>query len=309
MSAQIDIAFINQYNAVAMSLSQQKGSRLQDKVRNEMQHSEAEFFERIGTVAAVELPGRHSETPYTDTPHTRRMVTMKDYVWADRTDDQDKIRLLIDPTSEYAAQAAYAFGRTKDSIIISNALGSAYGGKTGSSAVVLPSAQKYAANASGAFTNLTVATLRKVKKLMDVQEVEGRRFLACTASQIESLLGQTEVTSSDYASVKALVQGEVNSFMGFEFVRTQLLGQPASGTVASAADGSVGAGAAVDTSSYRSCIAWAEQGLLMTTGMNFETKVDVLPAMNYTTQVYARMSIGATRMEEVQVVEVICKES
>lgn len=309
MSAQVDVAFINQFNATSMSLSQQKGSRLQDKVRNESQKGEAEFFERIGTVAAVELPGRHSETPYVDTPHTRRMVTMKDYVWADRVDDQDKIRMLIDPTSEYAAQAAYAFGRTKDSIIISNALGNAYGGKTGSSSIALPAAQKYASNDGSALKNLTVATLRHVKKMMDVNEVEGRRFIACTASQIESLLGQTEVTSADFNTVRALAQGEINSFLGFEFVRTELLANPASGTSADPTTGITGSGTDVGTSSYRSCIAWAEMGLLMTTGMEYETKIDVLPGMNYTTQVYARMSIGSTRMEEVQVVEVICKEA
>lgn len=64
-----------------------------------------------------------------DTPHSRRMVTLSDYEWADLVDDQDKIRMLIDPTSEYAMAASWAFGRSKDDVIIAAALGTAYSGE------------------------------------------------------------------------------------------------------------------------------------------------------------------------------------
>jgi len=126
MSQQITEAFVQQYNANVMHLVQQKGSRLESKVRKESQRGKSQFFDRIGTVAAVLRTGRHSSTPQIDTPHSRRMVTLSDYEWADLVDDQDKIRMLIDPTSEYAMAAAWAFGRSKDDVIIANALGSAY---------------------------------------------------------------------------------------------------------------------------------------------------------------------------------------
>ena len=41
-----------------------------------------------------------------DTPHSRRMVTMDHYEYADLIDDQDKVQMLIDPTSTYANAAA-----------------------------------------------------------------------------------------------------------------------------------------------------------------------------------------------------------
>jgi len=307
MSQQVTEWFVQQYNTNVMHLSQQKGSRLQDKVRKETQKGKSQFFDRIGLVNAVKRTGRHAPTPQMDTPHSRRMVTIEDYEWADLVDDQDKIRMLIDPTSEYALAAANAFGRSKDDVIIQSALASAYAGEQGTTPVVHPNSQKYAANNGTAFTNLTVATLRTVKKMMDQKEVEGKRYFALTASQEESLLGQTEVTNSDYNSVKALVQGEVNTFLGFEFVRLERLLAVAAGVTASPTTGAVGSGSSV--AGFRSCFAWADTGILMSTGEDFTTKMSERDDLGYAMQVYARMSIGGTRMEEEQVVEVICKEA
>lgn len=310
MSSQITEAFVQQYNANVFHLSQQKGSRLQPVVRNEMQKSKAAFWDRIGTVAATLKVGRHSNTPQSDTPHTRRMVTMNDYEWADLVDNQDKIRMLLDPTSEYAMAAAFAFGRSKDDVIIAAALGSAYGGEAGATTVAHPDSQKFAATTGSALSNLNVYTLRKIKKMFDAAEVEGKRYFIFSASQAEALLGETQVTSSDYNSVKALVQGEVNTFLGFEFIRSERLGTVASGVTATAATGAVvTGGGGTSVAGDRSCFAFAEGGLLLSTGEDFVTKIDELPTKSYSTQVYARMSLGATRMEEEKVIEVICQES
>jgi hypothetical protein len=307
MSQQITEAFVQQYNANVMHLVQQKGSRLEGAVRKETQKGKSQFFDRIGTVAAVIRAGRHASTPQFDTPHSRRRVTLDDYEWADLVDDQDKIRMLIDPTSEYAMAAAWAFGRTKDDVIIANALAVAYGGETGSSTVVHPNSQKYAANDGTAFSNLNVRTLIAVKRLMDSPEVEGKRYIAVTASQIESLLGQTQVTSADFNTVQALVKGEVNSYMGFEFIRLERLALTSS-TTATAASGVVGSGVSL-TGTNRACFAWAEQGLLLSMGEDFVTKMSERDDKGYAMQVYCRMSLGATRMEEEQVVEIIAKEA
>lgn len=308
MSSQITEAHVQQYNSNVMMLSQQQGSRLQDKVRNETQKGKAQFFDRIGLVAAVLKTGRHSATPQMDTPHSRRMVTLNDYEWADLIDDQDKIRMIIDPTSEYAMAAAWAFGRSKDDVIIANALGNAYSGENGATPVAHPNSQKYASNTGSAYANLNMKALRDVKKMMDAQEVEGKRYIACTASQIQALLSDTTVTSSDFNTVKALVSGELNQYMGFEFVRTERLGLTTS-TTGNFATGAVGSGGNAFSGIVRACFAWAEQGLLLSKGEDLITKIDERNDLGYATQVYARMSIGATRMEEVQVVEICCLES
>lgn len=312
MSSEITTAFVQQYNANAFHLSQQKGSLLQDAVRRETQKGKSQFFDRIGSVSAVLRVGRHSSTPQIDTPHSRRMVTMADYEWADLVDDQDKIRMLIDPASEYAMAAAWAFGRSKDDVIIASAFAAAAGGETGSSSVSHPNNKKYAANDGTGFTNLNVTTLRAIRRILRQGEVSPDIPLyACVqASQIESLLGQTEVTSSDYNSVKALVQGDIDTFMGFKFIDCERLSDLSTRTIsASPTTGAVGSGTSIATSSYRSCIFWAKDGLLLSTGEDLTTKMSERDDKGYSMQVYARMSIGGTRMEEPKVIEVACKES
>lgn len=308
MSSQVTEAFVSQFGANVMHLSQQKGSRLQNAVRKEMQKGKSQFFERMGQVAAVVRTGRHASTPQIDTPHSRRMVTLEDYEWADLVDDQDKIRMLIDPTSEYALAAAWAFGRTKDDVIIAAAFANAKSGEAGTTNVAHPDSQKYAANDGTNFQNLNVRTLRKIRTILNQADVDPSlpRFIACSASQIESLLGQTEVTSSDFNTVKALAQGEVDSFMGFKFIELERLALTTS-TTASPTTGAVGSGSSL-TGTNRACIAWAMDGLLLATGMDYQSKISERDDKGYATQVYGRMSIGATRMEEVKVVEVICKE-
>lgn len=306
MSQFITEAFVEQFSSNVMHLSQQKESRLQKAVRNETQKGKAAFYDRIGKVAAVKRLSRHGSTPQLDTPHSRRMVTLEDYEWADLVDDQDKIRMLIDPTSEYALAASYAFGRSKDAVIVAGALADAAGGEHGGTAVALPDTQKYACNDGTNFKNLNLLALRKVKALMDKNEVDGKRYLACTSSQIENLLTDDKVTSADFASVKALVSGELNSFMGFEFIRLEGIGLTTA-TVATAATGAVGSGASVVGS--RACFAFTEQALLLAIGEDYNVKMSERDDKGYAMQVYARMSLGATRLEEESVVEIICKES
>lgn len=311
MSNQITTAFVNQFGSNVQHLAQQKGSKLQNAVRRESQKGKKQFFDQIGTVAAVRRTSRHGSTPQLDTPHARRMVTLNDFEWADLVDDQDKIRMLIDPTSEYALAAAWAFGRSKDDEIITASIATAYTGEEGTTTTAHPNTQKYAANNATTFTNLNVRTLRAIKRMLDVQDVDMslKRYIAVTPYQIEAMLGQTEVTSSDYNTIKALVQGEVNSFMGFEFISLNRLNTMASRTLsASGTTGVVGSGTSVATSSYRSCFAWAQDGILLSTGEDYVSRISERDDKGYAKQVYGRMSIGSTRMEEVKVVEVICYE-
>lgn len=313
MSNQITEAFVKQYSANVFHLSQQKGSKLQGMVRNESQNAESAFYDRIGSVDAQLKVGRHSDTTYSNTPHSRRRVTLKDYFYADLVDKEDKIKMLISPESEYVQAAVWALGRAKDDEIISAALGNAYSGVDGATSVSLPSGQKVAAHDGTTTTgvNLNVKTLRAVKQKFDANDVSEdiMKGFAVTSFQVQSLLAQTEVTNSDYASVKALVMGEVNSFMGFNFVRTERLPRSASNVTYNVASGVVGSGTGTITAANsRRCIAWAMDGLLLATGQDINGKIDVLPTKHYSTQIYASLNLGATRMEEEKVVEVICSE-
>lgn len=286
MSVQITTAFVEQYKSNVFHLAQQKGSKLRDAVRTESIVGKSHFFERIGSTAAVKRTSRHADTPRVDTPHSRRKVTMDDYDWADLIDDSDKVRLLISPQSEYAKAGAYAMGRTMDDVIIAAATGNAFGGVSGGSTIALPAGQKIAHGSTG----LTIAKLITAKETLDAANVDPdeARTLVCSAKQISDLLGTTQITSSDFNSVKALVQGDIDTFMGFRFIRSERLG--------------------TDSNGNRQVLAFTNTSMGLALGKDIQTKISERADKNYSTQVYLCMTIGATRVEDEKVLEIACTE-
>jgi len=284
MSSQITTAFVQQYSANIQMLSQQMGSLLRDKVRQESVVGKNAFFDQVGSVTAQLKTSRHSDTPQIDTPHSRRRVSLADYEYADLIDQQDKVRLLIDPTSSYAQAAAYAMGRAMDDVIIAAATGTAFTGETGATS---ESAQT--AIAAGG-TGLTIAKLRTAKQTFDLASVDPSipRHIVVGPEQITNLLGTTEVTSSDFNTVKALANGEVNSFLGFNFTVSNRLAK---------------------SGNDRTCIAFAQDGITLGIGKDVNARIDERADKSYATQVYYCMSIGATRMEQSKVLGIVCQEA
>jgi hypothetical protein len=287
MSNQITTAFVQQYSNNVQMLSQQKGSLLRSAVDVETVVGKNSFFDQVGVASAVKRLTRHADTPQMDTPHSRRRVSLSDYEYSDLIDNQDKIRTLIDPTSAYATAAAYALGRAQDDEIIAALSGTAYTGETGSTATALPSAQKITEASTG---GLTIAKLRTAKEILDSASVDPSipRYIAVGPRQITDLLGTTEVTSSDFNSVKALANGEVNSFLGFNFIVSNRLDI---------------------SSSKRLCLVWAMDGCKMAIGQDLMTRIDERADKGYAHQVYVCQSIGATRMEEEKVVTIEAHEA
>jgi hypothetical protein len=310
MSTEITVQFVKQYGANVFHLSQQKGSRLRSAVRVESVKGDSRFFDRIGKAVAQTRTSRHSDTPQMDTPHTRRMVTLVTKEYGDMVDDADKIRSLNDPTNDYSVAAQWALGRAMDDLIIDSASGSAYGGVNGTTAVALPTTQKIAAVASSALSSLNVAALRKASKILDSNDVDESepRFCAFNALQKEALLGQTEVSSSDYNTVKALVMGQVDTFVGFKFIRTEQLDDQSGQLLFDATSGEYNAAGAVDGNGADKVLVWAKSGLLLGIGSDIKAEIAPDPSKSFSTRIYAAMNMGSTRMEEEKVVEVLCAD-
>lgn len=290
MSQQITTAFVQQYSANVQMLSQQMGSRLRDAVRLETVVGKNAFIDQIGSVTAQLRSSRHADTPQIDTPHQRRRLSIASYEFADLIDDQDKVRMLIDPTSSYAQAAAAAMGRAMDDVIITAALGTASTGETGSGTADLDATNNMVGSSSSN-DGLTIAKLTEAKRKMDLNDVDPSipRYIAVGPKQIEDLLGTTQVTSSDFNTIKALVQGDVDTFMGFQFIMTNRL--------------------SIDSNDIRSCFAWAEDGITLGIGKDVQARIDERNDKGYATQVYYCMDIGAVRMEEAKVVKIFCDET
>lgn len=294
MSNQITTAMVQQYRANVEFLLQQRGSILRPFVREVPIDSEFMYFDRIGATSAVENTGRHQDTPLVHTPHDRRRVSIRDFDWADLIDKKDKIRTLIDPTSEYAMNAAWALGRSIDDIIIEAFFGTAQTGKTGSGSQAWDTANLIADTYSestsiGPSVGLTIAKLRRARTLIRQNLVDKSEplYIACSAVQIQDLLATTEVTSHDYNTVRALVNGEIDTFMGFKFVEIERLDS---------------------ATSIRDCPVWAHSGMLLAIGQDIQAEIDRLPGKRYSVQVYCSASFGAVRMEEDKVLKIQCAE-
>ncbi len=317
MSQQITTSMVDAFSANVFHLAQQDGSRLRVHCRMETQEAESKFWDRIGVRGkSRKKQGRHSDVVYDDTPHSRRMVTMEDLYQADMVDDADKLRTIMDPENEYAKAMSMALGRDMDEIVIEGLLGNAFGGKKGTQVIALPDTQKVVAFVAGELTGslLNIPTLRAVRKKAKQSEAMGKNekwIFTYAAQQADDLLGTTEVTSADFNTVRALVNGETDTFMGFMFVSTELLPFNDAAIVYESATGKIDAGgdATLAAGEGRRCIAFKpNSAVLCALGKEVNGRVTELPGKHYSNQVYASLTMGSTRMEEVQVIEVLCKE-
>jgi hypothetical protein len=295
MSWAPEVNFVQNYRAQLEHAFQQEGSRLRRTVTTGTQKAKSDFHDRLsglGNSAAHAMTVRHGDTPLDDITHGRRRITMVGYNHNLMFDNQDKLRMLVDPTSDYAKSQAMLLGRKVDKIVIDAASGTAYSGETGATSVSFTSANQIASTfvESGAAvaSNLTIGKLRRAAYILDAGEVVGKRYFIGSASQKQSLLRSTEVTSGDYNTVKALVHGEVNSYMGFEFVWTELL---------------------TTASSVRTCLAYVPQAIRLNFGEEIKLRITERADKNYSIQVYSELTAGATRMWEEGIVEVACDET
>lgn len=285
----IDTVFVKQFSSNITILSQQRGSKLRDKVMYKGGIvGEDWYVDQLGKRTAKKKTTRGSDVEYTAGDWQRRKLSPVTIYDADLLDKEDKVKMLSDPTSPTAISIAMAIGRGIDAEIISAAFGTAYYGKTGSSSETFSSDNVVAEQGGG----LTISKLIEAKVILDNNDVdeEENRFIAVTGTQTADLLKTTEVSSADYNTVRALVNGQVNTFCGFDFVKisTSLL--------------------ATDTNSYRRVIAWARNGLALGVALEMTNRLDVMPGKHYGVQVYASTECAATRLDTDKVVEVKCSE-
>lgn len=282
------IAFVNQYSANVIALAQQQPSKFRNAVRvKDGVVGKATHFERIGPTAAQKRTSRLGDTPLMNTPQSRVKCTLDTYDWADLVADDDEVRELINPTSEYAQNGAKAMNRSIDDIVIAaiTAAMTLVDESDATSTSSLPGGNSIA-NGS---TNLTVAKLRQAARIMNVGDVDASdRYLAISPIGLEALLKTTEVTSSDFNTVKALVDGTLNTFLGFNiFWSTRL-----------AISGNI-----------RSCLAWQKNAVALAIGRDVKNMVEPRYDKNGATQVRLEFVMGATRVDNAGVVKIDIDET
>lgn len=294
MPDSITTANVVQYQTNVSMLLQQTDSRLRSGCQMYQLYGEsAEVLEQFGETTAVsELP-RHSDTPLLDVPQDRRWCFPTDVDWATLEDSQDKLRLLIDPQGPYTTAGAAALNRKFDDIIVAAMFGAAKTGKNGSTVTNFPSSQQVAntIGASGA-TGLNVAKLREARKILRKAEVDFEHeqvFIGLCADKENDLLNEAQVINSDFNNAKPLSVGQLPGFAGFTFIHTErFLGGDKNG-----------AGAPYQIP------AWVKSGMGFGVWNDLNASVDRRSDKRNAWQVYLKATVGATRLEEKRVVQIL----
>ena len=310
MSFQVNIAHVQQFSTNVMLQLQQTSSRLQSTVTTRPFFGKsATVVEQFGQTSAVRLTSRHSDTPIISTPQDRRWVFPVDYVWNELTDEQDLLRMLIDPNGSYVQAGAAAMGRAIDDEIVSGVFASNKTGENGSTDTGLLGAYNSGSQVVGVTVGssgnvgLNIAKLRAAKKMLLAAEVDVDNdmiFMAISAKQHDDLLNEAQAISLDYNATPVLVNGKIKAFMGFNFVHSERI--PGAASYNSA----INASGVTPSAGLNYVPFWTQSGVCLGKWNEMTAKVSVRNDKNDATQVSLRMTLGATRIEEKRCGYIIC---
>jgi hypothetical protein len=288
-------ANVQQYKANVELQLQQEGSRLSSLVSTGSHVGKAaSIVEQFGSATAVLKTSRHSDTPLLDLSQDKRWVFPNDYEWASLIDNEDKLRMIIDPTSPYARAGAAAMNRVKDDVILAAIFGTNYTGENGTTSETFGTlgsgTYDVGINTGGTASALNVAKLQLgVRILMTANKGELMEPVngAISSYEHDSLLKEIQVVNKDYGNSAVLVDGRVSRFMGVNFVLTERL------TI---------------TSGNRLIPLWLKSGLYLGMWNDLNAQVGPRPDKSYAMQVYLSMTLGATRTQLGKSIRIQCDD-
>ncbi len=211
--------------------------------------------------------------------------TLQDWNAAEYSDIFSQAKVNFDERQELVQVVANAMGRRQDQLIL-DALAA-----SGTSLTV---ANTVVTSGSATASNMNLGKLREAKRLMDKNNVppEGRNIII-HANGLANMLSETAVTSADFNSVKALVQGEINTFLGFTF---HVLGDRSEG------------GLAIDGSNDRTCFAFHKDAIGYAEGIGMRTEINYI-AEKTSWLVNEVFSAGAVTIDAEGIVQITCREA
>ena len=300
MPVTIDQVTAQKFASVLYLLSQQQGSKFATRVRNEsVESAELAYFDTLAEDDdTAQKTGRHQGTPISEAEFGRRRVVPRPWTNKKVLDKEDLDRMLPDPRNPVAMNQVRSLGRQKDDLIIEAALGTASIGKAGGSTITFQ-AEARSINGDGTVTTLgtlasvqsvadmTLAKMLTMMRLFNEEDVDPdiRKYWAVTPKDIEDMLDLTEIGSIDYNTIKALQQGKVDTFAGFDFFWTNRLTTDA----------------VTDTANRT--FAWAQDGLILASIGDISTRIEEAERLDYAWVLFSKMDLGAVRMEGAKVHE------
>lgn len=292
---------VKMYTANVQAALAKKGGILTSLVsKGSYVGEKAQVVNFIGPVEFVERDTAYADTKLVELEHTQRWIVGKEYDCAVLVDRLDTLKMIYDPTNPYVERFREAAARKQDEIIMQAFQANAKTGKDGTTSTPIKTANSVAHGQLG----LTVAKLRALKKLIKKRHIDTRMvkpYIAVSAEEVDDLLGEVAVGSSDYNAVKPLVDGEVSSFMGFNFIPYEDSGDNLKGK-------SIPRAATEGGYVVRQCPVWVMDGMQHGSWESLVITISNRPDKNNIKQIHGTLTEGATRLDEDKVFVVECSE-
>lgn len=280
MSVSLSNAFVTLFDAEVKQAYQGKAMLVGAVRQRRGVEGSTVKFPKVGAGVATPRVPQTDVTPI-NASFSQVTLTLADWNAAEYSDIFSQAKVNFDERQELVQVVAAAMGRRQDQMII-DALTASSTSLTVSNDI------------GGADTNLNVAKLREAKRLLDKNNVDpGDRHIVIHANSLASLLSETAVTSSDFNSVKALVQGDINTFLGFTF---HVMGDRTEG------------GLAIDGSNDRTVWAFHKTAVGYGEGIGMRTEINYIPEKT-SWLVNEVFSAGAIAIDAAGIVQITCRES
>lgn len=280
MSVSLSNAFVTLFDAEVKQAYQGK-AMLVGAVRQRRGVEGASVkFPKVGRGVATARVPQTDVTPL-NVGFSQVTCTLSDWNAAEYSDIFSQAKVNFDERSELVQVVGSAIGRRQDQLIL-DALNAASSTGTVANSI------------GGATTNMNIAKLREAAKILNAKNVpsDGRHIII-HANSLASMLEQTAVTSSDFNTVKALVQGEINQFMGFTF---HVMGDRSEG------------GLPIDGSSDRTLYAFHSSAIGYAEGIAPRTEINYIPEKT-SWLVNAVFSAGAVAIDSEGIVKITARDT
>lgn len=277
MAVGVSNAFVQLFDAeVKQAYQAQRALAGVVRERTNVEGSQVKFPKIGKGTATIRVP-QTDVTPL-NVSYSQVTATMSDYIAAEYSDIFSQQKINFDERRELVQVVSGAIGRRMDQLVIDALSGSG-------------TALTVATTVGGAGTNMNLAKLLEAKELLDTGNVPAQdRCMLIHASGLAALLDDTKIASSDYAAVKALVQGQLDTFLGFKFI-----------TIGDRDEGGL------PKPSTRTCFAFHKDAIGMGIGMNQKTEINYV-AEKTSFLVASMFSAGAVAIDAEGIVSISATE-
>jgi len=280
MSVSLSNAFVTLFDAEVKQAYQGKAMLVGAVRQRRGVEGSSVRFPKVGRGVATARVPQTDVTPL-NVGFSQVTCTLSDWNAAEYSDIFSQAKVNFDERSELVQVVGSAIGRRQDQLIL-DALNAASGTGTVANSI------------GGTTTNMNIAKLREAAKILNAKNVPADcRHIIIHANSLAAMLEQTSVTSSDFNTVKALVQGEISTFMGFQF---HVLGDRSEG------------GLPIDGSNDRTLYAFHSSAIGYAEGIAPRTEINYIPEKT-SWLVNAVFSAGAIAIDSEGIVKITARDT